>query len=443
MKDSMKWLVGVVGLVVLSGCGGDGGGRIPPPPPGPDRAVPTVVLNDPAAVTLTFITGQGRRAPGSLTAVVGAQFLQNDVNDVIPKLDQTNFPDLRLGLDRYTVNSRTFAATIPDDAGSKTYREFPLEIFSLEQEDDFGQLEPITFNPPALLVEPPLDLDLRLFRGRYSTIQVNLDDAIINFDFGTGQVIFDRFLFEDKNYDQLTGSVRSFLADYVAFDLTQADDDLRPSMSDGTPADMVLFSGDGIAVSQGFGFDGSFELLSPVRVEQGIIRLGTVIGGVRTSGVYSLLELDPRDLEGLTKITSLAGPWRTHKEAFKAVPPFATVAFPSTSDNNVQWLVMWKQNADADVTDMWQGVVKYEDAGNLPPTRGTFQLWPIAQIDDADASNEVRGTVSNIIATPNYAIINNVRVLIGYDVRRGDFDVTQSNALFNFPLQGGFVVYRK
>lgn len=443
MKDSLKWVYGVVGAIALVGCGGGGGGRTPLPPPGPDRSIPTVVLGDPAAISLSFITGQGRRAPGSLTAVVGSQQFANSVSDVTPTLDQSTFPQMFLGLDRYSINTRTWAATVPADQGSKLFSQFPLEIFSLEQEDDFGNLQPLTTQEPALLVEPPLNLDLRIFRGRYSTVQVALDDAILNFDFGSGQLIFDQALFEFRNYDPRFNAVRSFISDYVAFDLTHADPALRPTMTNGLPADMVLFSGDGIAMSQGFGFDGSFELLSPIRVEQGIIRLGAVIGGVKTNGTYSLLELDPRDLDGLAKITSLAGPWRTHRDVFKSVPPFAMVAFPSSDDDFTQWLVLWKQNADGDVTDMWQGVIRYVDLGSSAPTSGTFQLWPISQIDDADAANEVTGTVSNLVSTPNYETVNGQRVLTGYSVRRGEFDVTNTNDRFNFPLQGGFVVFRK
>lgn len=443
MKDSMKWVVGLVGAVVLAGCGGSGDGRTPPPPPGPDRSVPTVVLGEQSAVTTTFITGQGRRAPGSLSAVIGHLQYQNSIDDVIPKLDQTVYPDMILGLDRYTVNSRTIAANVPSDQGSKLFREFPLEVFSLLQEDDFGNFNTITTSAPALLVEPPLNLQLRLFRGRYASVQMSLDDSILNFDFGLGQVIFDRTLFEDRNYDFRTGAITSFIGDYVAFDLSAANVDVRPLMSNGTPADMVLFSGDGIAMSQGFGFDGSFELLDPVRVEQGIIRPGTVIGGVKTAGIYSLLELDPRDLDGLLKITSIQGPWRPHKDVFKAVPPFAMVAFPSSDDNFEQRLVMWKQNADGDVTDMWQGVVRYEDAGSNAPSQGTFQLWPIGQIDDADPANEVQGTVNNLISNPNYETINGQRILTGYTVVKGEYNVTAQSAPWYFPNQGGFVVFRR
>lgn len=443
MKDSLKWVSCLVGLVALAGCGGGFDGRTPPPPPGPDRSTPTVVLKNEAAVQTIILSGQGR-APGSLSAVIGSNIYQNSIDDRIPKLDQTIYPDMVIGLDRYTINSRTIAATLPVDTSSKLFREYPLEIFSLIQEDDFGNFQTITGAPPALIVEPPLALDLRIFRGRYSNVQYVLDDAMLNFDFGTNQVIFDRTLFEDRNFDFRTGALTSFLGDYVAFDMTVAPINLRPLMSTGIPADMVLLTGDGIALSQGFGFDGSFEVLDPVRIEQGIIRPGTVIGGVRVAGTYSLLELDPRDLTNLTKITSLQGPWYTHKEVFKNIPPFAMVSFPHSDDGLEQQLVLWKQNPDGDVTDMWQGVLRFEDNGQNAPVKGSFQLWPVSQLDDADPANEVKGTVGNLQTVPNYETINGQRVLTSYTVLKGEYDVSQTNDLFaGMPKAGGFVVFRK
>lgn len=441
MKDSMKWLLCAFAAVFVAGCGGSGDGRVPPPPPGPDRSAPTIVLGNTAGLTTTFISGQGRRAPGSLIAVIQRIAYQNNVDDIIPVLDQSTFPELKVELDAYSINSRTFSVSVPGDQGSRFMTQFPLEVFSLEQENDFGGTDLLTQNPPALLAEPPFDIQLRMFPGRYSSVQVNLDDAILNWD-GFG-VTFDRDLFIFRNYNEFTNTMTSFLSDQISFDLSAMPAEDRPLMTNGDPAEAVLYSGDAIAMSRGFGFDGSFELLDPVRVEQGIIRPGPILGGVQAPGTYTLLELDPRDLEGLTKITALQGSWRSYKSVMTDFPVYSMVAMPNSGDDDRQTLLVWKHNPDGQITAMWQGTLRYTVAAGTPPTTGFFSLWPIGQIDDADAANEVKGFVSNLITRPTYATVNGRRVVVGYDVLKGDYNVTETNPLFPFPLQGGFAVFRR
>lgn len=437
LKDLRKWLLLFAGGALLIGCAGGGtdvnttNGGSNGATTGGDTRVPTVRLSGNGQLQFAVISGQGRRDIGSQIAVFRRISFQNSDTDFIPSLDQSNFPDMKCQLDNYKLNTRVFGVSIPGNANYREFVEFPFEVYSMEEVTDTGTAQ-LTNTFPALALTNPLATRLKIFPGRQTTLHIALDDAILLFDPAEG-VVFDRDLFIEKNYDFRTNSIRSFISDMIAFDLTQMAPADRPFLNldpdDGlapVPADMVLFSGDSIGISAGFGTLESFELLDPIRIEKGLIQQGPVIGSSQAPGVYTLVETDPRDLSGLAKITALQGSWFPKDQVLANIPDFAMLAIPGSDDDNEQQLIAWNQNAAGQVTALWQGIVTYDGAGS-----GVFSLWPINQVDDGNATNEVDGVVKNLVVSTGVVV-------------RGEFEATTGAiSKFPFPKTGAFVVYRR
>lgn len=434
-----RWWLGALAIgamAVLIGCGGrDARSGVIIPGDGEGRLVPTFVLNEPGTVSTFFLSGQGRRQQTSQIAQIRQFRYESSAGDFIPDLDYiVNLP-LRIKLDEYRDNDRRYTVPVPPGRSFRAFDLLPFEVFAIEEVDANGVITPLTSTSPAVLADPPFPLRLAVFRGRTTSVQINLDDAILSFDPARG-VLFDTALFEVRNLDVQTGTIRGFFSDYVAFDLSDMPDSERPELSSGLFADRVLFSGDGICISRGLGPNSEFEFLNPVLIEAGKIFGSVDIGGVPSGGTFNLLEDDPRELNDLNipelaKLTALKGTWRPHNQAIISRDIVTAVAFPNTDEAFLtpgelveQQFVIYQENRAGRVNAMWQGVVRYEG------TRGEFSVWPISQVDDADAANRVDGVVENL------QYLNGVVV-------NGDWRVTSANQRWPFPLRGSFGVYRR
>ncbi|MCE9558089.1 MAG: hypothetical protein K8R88_03990, partial [Armatimonadetes bacterium] len=270
----------------------------------------------------------------------------------------------------------------------------------------------------------PFDIRATAFPGRYTTVQVRLDDKTLKWVPGSN-VQFDEDNFTSINYDPLILAIRGHISDYIAFDLTNVPSGERPVVeSTGNPAEKVLFSGDGIAISEGLGSSSVFELLDPVVIKSGTISEGPVINGKKALNSYKLDETDP----SLSIKTALVGIWRNSTEVISATDTVSMVAFPNSDDNNRQTLVLFKQNSAGKISGMWHGYVDYDATDT---TKGVFKLFPIGTLTTGETTGqEVNGTVSNITRA-NGA------------VKRADWDATGTLPLnFSFPATGAFSVVR-
>ena len=70
----------------------------------------------------------------------------------------------------------------------------------------------------------------------------------------------------------------------IEFDVSALAGADRPALSNANRASMVHFSGDSIGISSGFDIDGSFEMLNPVVIDQGVIKRPVVLGGRQAPG---------------------------------------------------------------------------------------------------------------------------------------------------------------
>lgn len=449
--------LGVAGL--LSGCGGGGStanttGGLSSGGGGNGR-LPTVTLNNFANVQMVFLSGAGRRAPGDLVAVIQQIQIERTnaqgQQEFAPNTDQLLLPRLNIQLNGYTLNSRTFNVRLEQGEPGRLYDKFPFEIYSLAQINDQGGLDDLTSSNPAFVADPPLELSAGLLPGRQTSIQIALDDQTITYD-NTNGLVFDRALFETKNYDPFTNSIRGFLSDYFYFDISGMPANLRPVRNNGSLSDAVLFSGDAIGISTGLDTPENFEVLSPQRIEFGTITKTPLPGSDVPYGSYTLQELDPRDLTGTAKIASLQGYWRPYTQvlgnlntAFMIAFPSSEELFPTSSGQNQQQVIYVQRNGGGTIIDMYAGTITYDASGPTAPTGGTIKLYPINQLPSGSAENEISGTVSNLVTQPfNIYDESGQIVPVSYFVRSGDFSLTTIGAAtFSLPQSGSFVVLRK
>lgn len=430
------WMVLASGLV-LAGCGGsgggggNGGGGTTPPP---DDGTPQVVLAEGSDVQFLFLTGQGRRAPEPLIALIKSVTVANGPIDQIPDYITGSLDGIRAELNGYSANAVSISTVIPSSVLSKHYSELPFEIA------DFGTLGPrgyvsvLNANEPRPYIvrlsggaTPPLDL--RVFRGRQSTVSLTLDDAM--FEVQNGSVVFHPQFFADLNVDVATNKIQSFLSDYVAFDLTAMPVAQRPKLGTGAPADLVLLSGDAIALSSGFDSSTSFEVRGAEFTTQGVIRRPVELEGRMTPGSYTLLEPDPRDILGQGRVlTAGQGIWRNFTEVLGNRGSTLAVAFPNSRNSNVMDLAIMSLSGNR-VTKAALGKATFTPNGSTF-SGGTFEVYPISEVGKTSPTGKVSGNLSALSVAQDAE---------GAMVRSGSF--TFSGGSMGFPANGRFVVFRR
>jgi hypothetical protein len=424
-----KWAIFCAAAAVIAvGCAGGGhSGGSSGGSGGGGNQVSTVndaELLKPGVIDVTFLTGQGR-APGSPTAVINRVFFQDQYNtnpfdqefNVETRLQEARY----LGLDQYTVQTIPVDVPFPWNVTSRLFQTYTLEVAKLRVENGSGGFDEYTGTGGNPLVYEQFPCYVRAFRGRHSTLPVFLDDAMLYFD-GFG-VQFDRNLFEIINFDPNDNRINGFISDYVEFDISAMAPADRPQLSGGADAEKAFFSGDGQAI----GAAGAFEVLIPSGFIEGTYTLTDPITNVAS---YTLVQLDPRDLTNTAKITSLLGIWRPYTKVLSNVSSFEFIMFPNTRDDNFQDLVIIQRNGGGQITTMYYGLADY--------SVGTFQAWPIRNIDDGSVANEITGTLSSYLAgggnpTNDYT-----------QIRYGQFAFDASPDLpASFPTTGRFLVFRR
>lgn len=401
-----------------SGSGGGGGG-------GGGRGLPTPNLGSTAQAQILFLSGQGRRGIVSQIAVLENIRLFNSVTDFAPREQNIGSP-IRVKLDAYTLNQFVFDVPLVAGGPSKLFSKYPFEVAKIDQEED-GVVSTV-FGGPPVLINPFFDLDFKLFPGRQTTLQVVLNDATLGFN-GTDGVVFDRDQFERENYAPFNNKMNAFLSDMFMFDVSQLPANQRPPVSSGGKASMVLFSGDSIGVASAFKNDkngvpaATFDYLSPVAIDSGIMRQPQIVGGRQAPGIYTVLEPNPTDPFGNSKILALKGTYRAYTEVLSNLSDFAMVAIPTTRSLKTNQVVVVNRNSSGVITAMWQGVVDYTTNAT-----GDIRLYSLDQLPDASATPRATGKISMTRQNGQ--------------VKQGTFTITSSPADFPFPKTGGFVVLR-
>lgn len=395
----------------------------------------SVVSSDYGRVRVTFLTGQGRRAAGDLTAIV-TQLTFQDANGLVTRpLDgETSVP-----LSNFIAASKY--VNIPfTGQGSRLFENYELDINRFQQDNGDGTSTEI--NGSSFSQSFPANI--RVFPGRNTNVPIYLDDSIFYIDSNTGNLTFDNDQFTYKNYTD--GKIRSFIDDYVSFDISSPDFvGTRPTLvSTGETAARIFISGDNYALaaqdptlSNPNGLPassrGHLEVLTPLfdePVTGNYLGQGTVQGRP-IPGTYSLQAPDPTDLAGFAKIASTQGEWHDLKTVISgAFGTFQMISFPTSRDDVSQEFAMIRLNGNGKVIDMYFGTLNFDS--------GEFRAYPIADLPDASITGEIDGTVSNL-RTKNGATTN-----VPSSIRYGTFTFTSGQTLpAGFPNTGTFLVFRQ
>jgi hypothetical protein len=445
IQPSMKRLIlgaGVMALMVV-GCGGGGSDSVAGGGGGGGtvtRVYPEFSrLTSNAAVNTVFLTGipsaPAPRAVGSRTAVLSQLRFGNfpSNTEFVPESGVGGLQNIQLDSADIPV-SIPFSVFMSPGQRARAFTDYRLQIDRIEETQLDGTQSTIISNP---FLSQRIDVDLKVFPGRVSTITFRLNDSTLNIDGAAGTVSLTDDFFT-ANYDETRGAVVSSLSDYMAFDLSGVNAGLRPVLNGGGVADRVFFSGDGYGISQGIGPSSEFELLSPVSVQNGTITDSILIGPPGDQRPSEPLILLEEVLLGDTRRTSVVSTWKKFDR--EVTPPdsgVVAIAFPNSRENNTDDVLGGNQQqfviytaSGSSVTNLWYGTVFYS---TINPGIGTFRAFPVATVTEAQPANPVTGTVSGISRTN-----------INSPVMRGNWTLdTAAPSGWTFGSSGTFGVYRK
>lgn len=366
--------------------------------------------------------------------------------------------------------------------GSRFFTTYALEIKELRV--DNGTAFPDVFPSGGgneLLAQLDVPTSIRTLPGRETAVQVRLDDTMFDILAAAPDPIFQQAVFENVNLadNPVQGfpTLNGFLSDYVMFDLSGISSSDRPQLSDGSFAGKVYFSGDFVALSVG-GNSGTFEVLTTLGFIGGNFTPVVNLPGPNSSkppfGTYTLLQADPRDVDpsdgtfpgtDVHQITALQGSYYGLADVVGNLNSFEMITFPRSQERmvhdtvsntdvlrelSVQDVVLIKRSGNT-ITRMYFGEI---DFGQNQGDPTTIKAYPIGQIDDGDAHNEIIGTVSAFKDVNGNSISLNVsdsqRASAIQKVGSGTFTLADSPDLIyggtvpsDFPSTGRFLVFRK
>jgi hypothetical protein len=247
------------------------------------------------------------------------------------------------------------------------------------------------------------------------------------FDDGSGTVQFNVAEFQLRNLDP-QGFINSFFSDYVAFDISNMPTSERPQLTTGEFATRVYFSGDDTAISAG-GQSGKFEVLTLDATQPIMGSYGpqNVLQG--TPGTYNLEQVDPTDLSGISRITSIHGIWRDLNTVITGVSDFEMITFPKNADTAEQDLVIVQRSGGV-ITGLYFGFVNFDER--------KFRAYPIKNVVDASAEGELTGTVTGLMTANGSSTVSLDSTRYG----QYSFDAGQTLPA-GFQNTGTFIVFRK
>lgn len=429
-----KWaLLAFTTAVLIIGCGGNGGGNGGTNGGGTgtvEASINTAMLDKPGLFQVTYNTGQGR---GTSEAI--ARIDVYDIEDQFGRIQTILNPARFLGLDAYT--SQSINVNISCNTGFSTnlntrpFDDFLLNITSV----DFAGNVVVGQNGNPL-INAVFPMRMEVTPGRITSMQVFLNDAMI-FPDGSGGATFDQQEFIDTNFSPDENQMVAFLADYLAFDISGLAN--KPSMTTTSEdANYVFFSGDAIGLSEEPALDGSpFEVLVPLTPDPGALE-GIVNAAPsfppNAPGTYTLRPIDPRSLPTTSHITALQGIWRPWIDADNPSQSpilnpgdFVCLLMPQSISASTQEILLIALDG---------GSISRMYFGEANVATGSFAAWPIDQVDDGDASNEINGSLTS------YVYRANIGSPTPADVRGGTYTITAGTVPAEFPQTGKFIVYR-
>ncbi|MDI9637358.1 hypothetical protein QPK87_10555 [Kamptonema cortianum] len=425
-----KWWILFLAATVVVGCAGTGsqagttGGSTTGTTTGtPGRSVPTITF--PTAysdVRVVFLSGQGRRAPGSQYAKLNNIRFANTELDQIPNKFEGSTHGTNIKLDGFTVNKYSFTHLLTAGNPGTLYDKLRIELWAMSEETFGGVINQVWNGPVVTLPDVPVAMPI--VPGRQSTVTVYLNDAGLFFD-GTNPV-FNQTFFNQDNLLDINSEITGFLSDMVAFPLTGVAN--RPLMDSGAVADKLLVSGDSLGLGSGSGGTDSFDLYSPNFIESGVITNPITIPGGggpggTTPGTYTVLEPDPSVIPPtVVHISALQGTWRMFNDTISNVGTQAMIIFPTTKAGGQHQVVLFKMSGST-ITDLWFGTA------TLTGNTGTFTVASVDQIDNGTMNNAATGTLTGVTFS------NSI-------VKDGDYAIATPPAGFPFTANGTFAVYR-
>ncbi|MFM9871945.1 MAG: hypothetical protein ACKVQS_00605 [Fimbriimonadaceae bacterium] len=383
------------------------------------RSVPSVALpSTTAEVRLSFLSGQGRRLPGSLSAQLRVIRLRIGGTDIIPTNFNGSTDGVNVQLDGFTTNKYGFSQDLGGSA-NKDYQFLSFDITKMYQEEfdgSFTQLFDGSFPVENLPVNVPL------LPGRQTTMNVYLNNAAVGFSNIFGEPTFDVNEFNLEN--ALTGAnrIEGFLSDMVSFDISGVGS--RPNMNSGGAADKFMISGDSLGIGRSAGFDGSFDLFSPNFVESGVTTNPVQLPDGVAPGTYNVLEPDPSVIPpAIVRITALQGTWRDVNSVITNLGTTGMIVFPTTRAGEEDMAIAYVRSG-SQITNLYFGKATVTANG------GTTTLWPIDQLAIAEGSRTggFTGTFANLTK-------------VGGVTKDGDYTLTGAPGALG--ATGVFAVYTK
>jgi len=426
-----KWaFLSVAAALVVIGCGGSGGGGTSGSTTSTTSTIPgtNVRINLGNAnssgttyghINFYYLTGQGRgsRAAGDLVANIRDVTIEDEFGSI-------NAPGSGSGATFNLVSFQvaSFRLDVPfNGQNSRLFANYELRFDHFTYEGSLTRLD-----PPVNSSTFPARI--RVFPGRDTTVPIFLDDAM--FTVNGSSVSFDESRFIDGNESGNPPAIQSFVGDYVEFDISALPVASRPQLLTGDFAGRFFISGDNYAIGQA-GDSGTFEVMT-----EDSQRFSGTYGsehtiGQYTPGTYTLYQADPSDINGLAKIISIAGGWRSNHRVISNPGAFEIITFPTHNDNAHQEMVAVQFDGSGNPTNLYFGFLNFDN--------GKFEIHPVKAITDpTDFTGVLTGTVSGY-STASGAITSSPNA-----VRYGHYLFDSGQSLpSGFQSEGTFVVFRQ
>jgi hypothetical protein len=377
----------------------------------------------PSLLQYVFLTGAGR-AGETETALVRNMQVQDNIATEISDLSERT---LTLNLNQSQMLSTNIGMK---GSPSRLFERVTLNVLNYTNATSTGSQ---TFNAVTNL-PATLNSYIRLFNGRQVHVPMYLDPETINPVAAPGggpdTAVFDGNWFDLIN--RIEGdsvAIRSYLSDYISFDVSSLPAADRPVLSQGLgSANRIFFSGDSYALGTGDPANGGptgapFETIFPAGQDASVIGRHSAPatlpnGGASsvTPGSYTTLNVDPTDVSTTDpvlarKITSFQGIWKPHFQQrlnptsgaleelgyLKNMHSFEAISIPSSDDDEQQDIVFFNQtitnNANGTKSTRVTGIMW----GYLNLTERKFYLFPIKNIPDSNAFTNRDGEISGDI----------------------------------------------
>lgn len=406
--------------IAVVGCGGSGTGNSHSSgtPGNGKTGVITVKLSNstttpPGAIEVAYLTGQGR-APGDLTAVV-QQLRFNDaygeVTNPLAPLTTCPLAGFQDNIVRIDVPFTTTAYGLP----SRVFTSFILDFLQFDEETDSPAVGDFTILSEPIGFPKTFPAAVRVLPGRVTSLPVFIDDSMFSID-ATNPLLVDfnanQFELANGLTEPLTTStpMKAFLSDFVSFNLNSVPAAQVPvllpttNIAGGTSAVRVFFSGDVYGVADA---SNNFEALTlnPFLPVGGRLGPAGILNGANGTlphaGTYSLLQYNPTDLTQTLQIVAGQGIWREHKTVLQTTTSTGApsllgagayvISFPSSSDNNMQELVAFVQDANQNISTLYYGFVDMDAL--------TFFLYPVSDIMSGSTAGQLTGVIPTVPAT--------------------------------------------